>query len=216
MRICLPVLFLVACATEPPKPPPRNPCNDIDPAKIGDVADLDRQNTENQRKVGVLEKTVEELREKLAQVESPSGAKKDEPSATVTQAGDRVRVRLSNELVFRSGSAHLTGTGKKAISEIASVIKSTPSGRIEVRGHTDTRPAGKAWHDNWELSCERARRVVELLIEAGVEPKRLVASGYAETDPVEAGETSEARSKNRRVEIFMAPTGDAAPAAKDD
>jgi chemotaxis protein MotB len=76
--------------------------------------------------------------------------------------------------------------------------------RVLVEGHTDSLPAGRKYEDNWQLSAERARRVVAFLASKGV-TRKMVASGCADSEPVEAGDGEEARRKNRRVEIFIEP-----------
>ncbi len=43
------------------------------------------------------------------------------------------------------------------------------------------------------------------LVEQGIDRKRMIATAYADSDPVESGDGPDARAKNRRVEIFMEP-----------
>ena len=54
-----------------------------------------------------------------------------------------------------------------------------------------------------ELSEERAQTVSGTLIASGVEPKRLVATGYGETLPVASNTSERGRSLNRRVAILL-------------
>ena len=136
-----------------------------------------------------------------------------ERESIVAIAGKRVRVRLANELIFAPGGDRITRAGRRALKEVAAVLKTTPSHRIEVNGHTDSTPTGTIWEDNWQLSLERAHRVVMFMIAQGLEPRRFVASGYGDTDPVESGATPEAQARNRRVEIFIEPSSSAPSAA---
>ena len=129
-----------------------------------------------------------------------------EPSS-VAQAGNRARVRLPNELLFPVGGIRITRDGRRALKQLAALIVKTPSERIQVNGHTDSAPIVGGWIDNWQLSMERARAVVTYLIAHGVEPKRLVPSAFADTDPAEEGTTDVARARNRRMEILIEPTG---------
>jgi flagellar motor protein MotB len=57
---------------------------------------------------------------------------------------------------------------------------------------------------------ERARRVGSYLISKGVDAKRVMMAGYADTDPIDGTDSEDARAKNRRVEIFIEPTAGAA------
>jgi chemotaxis protein MotB len=54
---------------------------------------------------------------------------------------------------------------------------------------------------NWELSGARAITIVRALIRAGIPPQRLVATGFAEYDPIDNGESATAFARNRRIEI---------------
>ena len=60
--------------------------------------------------------------------------------------------------------------------------------------------------DNWELSVLRATEVVKFMqTEGKVDPTRLTASGRGEYFPIEAGDSKEARAKNRRTEVIIIP-----------
>ena len=73
---------------------------------------------------------------------------------------------------------------------------------IRVEGHTDDVPMrGGKFPSNWHLSAARAQSVVRLLMERGVDPRRLQNVGYAETRPRAANDTPENRGVNRRIEI---------------
>jgi len=43
------------------------------------------------------------------------------------------------------------------------------------------------------------------LVEKGVRPERLAATGYGEYRPVDSNDAKEGRQKNRRVEIVILP-----------
>ena len=80
---------------------------------------------------------------------------------------------------------------------------------IRVEGHTDDIPIHTSlFASNWELSTARATRVVQFLIEAGaIEPARLAATGYAEYRPRLPNDSSDARARNRRVDILILDAG---------
>jgi len=44
---------------------------------------------------------------------------------------------------------------------------------------------------------------VQYLISKGVSPQRLVAAGFGEFQPLEAGTTDEAYRRNRRIELKL-------------
>ena len=73
-----------------------------------------------------------------------------------------------------------------------------------MNGHTDSRPISSAqFPSNWELSTARAASVVKFLISRGVAPERLVAAGYGEFQPIEAGSSEDALQRNRRIELKL-------------
>lgn len=77
-----------------------------------------------------------------------------------------------------------------------------------VEGHTDNVPMhGKGdIKDNWDLSVMRATSIVKILLQdARIDPKRLMASGVSEYDPVDPADTPEAKQKNRRTDIILTP-----------
>jgi outer membrane protein OmpA-like peptidoglycan-associated protein len=85
------------------------------------------------------------------------------------------------------------------LGELAKLLKSNASLKLEVSGHTDNTGS----HDhNMKLSQARAAAVVKALTTGyGIDGKRLVAKGYGETKPVAPNTTDDGRAKNRRVAL---------------
>jgi chemotaxis protein MotB len=121
------------------------------------------------------------------------------------------RFVFESEVLFPSGSATLTPEGYAAMDQLASAIvdleKSIPpeiNWALQVDGHTDIRPIASAtFPSNWELSTARAASVVKYLITRGVAPNHLVAAGYGEFQPIEAGVDEDSLRKNRRIELKL-------------
>ncbi|HET7506224.1 MAG TPA: OmpA family protein [Kofleriaceae bacterium] len=108
---------------------------------------------------------------------------------------------LPSEVLFPSGVAELSKPGELAVLEVGITLKRFPDRRFLVVGHTDDVPLKSAtYKDNWELSTARALTVTRFLVQAGMDPKNLVAAGAGENDPV-----SKERAKNRRIEIALLP-----------
>jgi chemotaxis protein MotB len=75
---------------------------------------------------------------------------------------------------------------------------------LRVDGHADHRPiSGGAFASNWELSAARAITVVKLLIEQGVPPERLAATGFGDNQPLDDRDAPDAYAKNRRIELRL-------------
>jgi len=75
---------------------------------------------------------------------------------------------------------------------------------VNIKGHTDDRPIlTKEFPSNWELSSIRATTVLKYLIQGGIDPGRLTATGYSDLLPLVANDTPENRAINRRVEFVL-------------
>lgn len=124
----------------------------------------------------------------------------------VVTRGGRMLLELANDVLFDSGKTELKDVGKRTLTSIAGVLKTMPDRLFQVAGHTDNvRIQTARYPSNWELSTARAVEVVKLLIEAGMDPKNLSAGGYGEFAPVDTNDSSEGRTKNRRIEIALVP-----------
>ena len=72
--------------------------------------------------------------------------------------------------------------------------------QIQIEGHCDERGTQEY---NLALGEERAIAIMETLVRLGVEPDRLATISYGEERPAATGETEDAWSKNRRVELIQ-------------
>ena len=83
-------------------------------------------------------------------------------------------------------------------------MEAVPELKIEVVGHTDSKGSDTY---NMGLSRRRAEKVVEFLIQSGVDKERITSSGAGETEPVarntnpNGSDSPEGRKLNRRVEF---------------
>ncbi len=132
--------------------------------------------------------------------------------ADVEGSGDQIKVTLSSDVLFDSGSADLKPDGLEALQDLAMILLQHP-GDVTVTGHTDARPFGAGnseYGDNWMLSSARAVNVVRVFQQAGLRPRRLKAVGYGATRPRKAeGRTgAEFDAWQRRVEIIITPISD--------
>ena len=132
------------------------------------------------------------------------------------QPGVRVvgdRFVFSSEVLFQPGAADLAPGGMTQIAQVVATLKQVvpqiPSGIpwiIRVDGHTDNVPlsGSGAFRDNWELSQARALAVVRYMTDVlGFPPDRLAAAGFGQYQPVATGDTMEARTQNRRIELKL-------------
>lgn len=124
---------------------------------------------------------------------------------TITE--NMIRVRLQDQILFPSALSTLSPEANEPLLKLSQILKELPN-TIVIEGHTDdVRLTRSAYRSNWELSVSRSNSVIELLVQDGVPPERLVASGYGEHRPVAANDTQEGRARNRRVEIIILRDG---------
>ncbi len=127
----------------------------------------------------------------------------------VQVVGDRFV--FQSEVLFPVGRAEITASGEDQIRAIAGTIKEIaakiPRGVnwiLRVDGHADKQPITRSTYtSNWELSAARAITVVKLLIAQGVPPDHLAATGFADYQPLDPGNTAEAYARNRRIELRL-------------
>jgi chemotaxis protein MotB len=118
-------------------------------------------------------------------------------------------VRVTDEVLFDSGSDEIRPEGREILNKVAQQIASRPYQRIWVRGHTDSDPVKRAAtlarfpHGNLQLSAGRAVEVAALLAGNGVADEKLVVGGFGPNEPVVPNTSPENKRRNRRVEIFV-------------
>jgi len=115
-----------------------------------------------------------------------------------------LEIELQSGLLFDSGRARLSGEADMLLEQLATVLNTSKS-PVSVEGYTDNIPVhSDRFSSNWELSAARAATVARVLAEFGVEPRRLVASGYGEHRPLYSNRTEQGRLRNRRVMLVVA------------
>ncbi len=126
----------------------------------------------------------------------------------IQQVRDGLRVQLSQEILFGSGSAQLDEKGRNVIARVATQI-SDEDAVISVEGHSDDVPISSRLRNrfpsNWELAGARAASVVRLLSQEGVDPARLRAVSLGPFSPVASNDSPAGRAMNRRIEILLRP-----------
>ena len=129
---------------------------------------------------GELAEIIEEMELDSSQVKvTPRAA----PRGTV--------IELNGNICYDPGEAAMKDELKTFLSAAVDSFLTVPSDnkQIIVEGHTDnmipTKKVAAKYPTNWELSSARASAVVSYLINAGVNPSRLVSHGYAERWPAD-------------------------------
>jgi chemotaxis protein MotB len=119
-----------------------------------------------------------------------------------------ILVRFQEYVLFDTGNADIKPRAADILDIIAQVLLEHIDAidRIRVEGHTDNRPISTLLYpSNWELSADRAIKVVRFLQERhGIPGSKLAGKGFGEHQPIADNITEEGKAKNRRVDIQIA------------
>lgn len=172
------------------------------------VETLEASRAELSDKLATSEVEVARMRGTYDQLVSELESEVASGKVVIKKMVDGIRLNVSDELLFPSGSATLQSAGNDLLSRVAARIKNEKA-IISVEGHTDTVAISpslrRVYATNWELAGARAARVVRLLSEQGVDPTMLRAVSRGPFAPLVSNDTREGRAKNRRTEIILRP-----------
>ena len=125
----------------------------------------------------------------------------DVSTSALDQVERDLRTALEAEpILFRSGSSQIDSASDEILVRVATVINAVPDIPVEIVGHTDS--AGRA-ATNQRLSEDRAKAVLDRLVELDVEPERLSSRGEGSSNPVDDNTTPEGRAANRRIQFIF-------------
>lgn len=119
---------------------------------------------------------------------------------------ERIIIEYPEESSFKSGSADLSPSMKRATHKLAFILQNKDV-KIVVAGYTDTIPISNGrFRSNWDLSASRAASIAhELTLYTYFPPERIEVIGHGEGFPKMPNDTPENRAKNRRVEVMIEP-----------
>ena len=128
----------------------------------------------------------------------------EQEKAEVMREGDKIIVRLASQGSFRSGSADLQQGFTSLLDDVGGAIQDV-QGLITIEGHTDNLPVGFSlrFRSNWDLSAARSGAVADYMLTKYSFANGLMVSGLADTKPLMSNDTSEGRSRNRRIEVVI-------------
>ena len=188
----------------------------IDPVKISQLQDGMGDKPEL-KSFNEITKEFEEIVEEL----------NIEDQAKVSRDPRGVTLEIDGDICFESASTRLHPKLVEVLDLAAKkVLAEAGDPRlITVEGHTDSDPIPKGlaniFPTNWELSSARASKVVNYLIDIGVNSGKLQASGYADRWPaslswydvrsgqvndtviIENNKTEQQKKLNRRIKIVF-------------
>lgn len=103
-------------------------------------------------------------------------------------------------IYFKTNSYILEDVSKIELDKLVDILQENTSIHIQIDGHTDNIGSEKT---NMLLSTNRAKAVVNYLVEQGIHKNRLLFKGYGSTKPVVFNDTEAHKELNRRTEFTI-------------
>ena len=104
------------------------------------------------------------------------------------------------DVAFEFDRAKLNALGQGRVRQIAQLLAADPELSVSVEGHADARGSDDY---NAKLGQARADKVLNELVELGIDPARLAAATKGETQPIFTEDEEWARAVNRRVAVVV-------------
>jgi outer membrane protein OmpA-like peptidoglycan-associated protein len=132
---------------------------------------------------------------------SPSPSASPSPSPTPSTPPE-VQTQLTElpRITFENGSATLTPQGRAVVENVAAILKTHPTARVRIEGHTDTTGTPES---NLLLSQARAETVRATLASLGIAADRMTAAGFGATQPLVPDNSPANQAINRRVQFVV-------------
>lgn len=119
---------------------------------------------------------------------------------SITERGLVIGLVTQNTF-FSPASAHMTDTTLQVVDTIAATLQTVPND-VLLEGHANTLPETGKYETNWEISADRATKVLRRMVEHdGIAPNRVRAVAYGDAYPVADG--PDALDLNRRVDVVV-------------
>ncbi len=118
-------------------------------------------------------------------------------AVNIQRTQDVLTATFKGDIFFDLDSSTLKPGAYSEIDRVSNVLNNYPQTTIRVEGHTDS--SGSKDY-NQRLSEKRVEAVKSALIQRGVDPRRIQAVGYGESQPISSN-----NAMNRRVGIVITP-----------
>jgi outer membrane protein OmpA-like peptidoglycan-associated protein len=120
----------------------------------------------------------------------------------VSQTADnRLKLDIPSDVSFDVGRAAIKPNFAPVLNHFATSLNQNPVTMVTIIGHTDSTGSDAI---NNPLSFDRANAARDYLVSHGVAAARITTDGRGSREPIADNSTPQGRSKNRRVEIYVA------------
>jgi len=174
----------------------------VDIAPIDGAEDLKTLQSGRDLQVAA-EQEVESLTELQEQIRSDLSAAglEGEVRFSITERGLVIGL-VSQHTFFSPASAAMPETTLQVVDTVAASLAGIGNS-ILLEGHANHLPRTEPYATNWELSADRATKVLRRMVEhTGIAPDRVRAIGYGDAYPA-VTEGPDALDLNRRVDIVV-------------
>ncbi|MBT2373476.1 OmpA family protein [Pseudomonas fluorescens] len=113
---------------------------------------------------------------------------------------DRGLVMTLGDMLFDTGDAQLKSSANRTVLKIVQFLQLNPKRVVRIEGYADNTGGEQ---ENLKLSRDRAQAVADVLVDLGIDEKRIQVEGYGDQYPVEVNASERGRAQNRRVEIVF-------------
>lgn len=139
-----------------------------------------REQIQNEVRITVDPKKNEEYSPKQVNKQNkPSGSREISAEDFVKENGKTI-IKL-NTIYFDVNSSYFRADAAYELNKVVEIMIKYPNLKIECGSHTDARASDK--YNNW-LSGRRAKRSIDYIIRRGINPNRITAVGYGESQLV--------------------------------
>lgn len=141
------------------------------------------------------------LREaKLLSVQEQSNWLEEQMVSLATTETERGLVMTLGDVLFDAGHADLKASANRTVLKLVQFLQLNPRRVVRIEGYSDS--SGDK-QENLELSRARAQTVADVLVDLGIDAKRIEVQGHGESFPVAENASARGRAQNRRVEIVF-------------
>ena len=175
------------------------------------VSPLDEEQPKDPNQTELLEQLAEEMSERAVNIANiyemtteylREQGLSDQVDVTYNEGG--IALDIKEKILFDSGKAVLKPEARELLDKLRGLFLRL-SNQVYVEGDTDNRAINTAQYPtNWELSADRAVKVVRYLTEEkGLDSGKFVAMGYGQYKPVAPNNSPENQAQNRRVVLLI-------------
>lgn len=173
--------------------------------RYSDIAEQHSALNLNQERAVKLELEVQRLQlalreAKLLSVQEHGSWLEEQMLSLATSESERGLVMTLGDVLFDAGQADLQASANRTVLKLVHFLQLNPRRVVRIEGYTDNRGDKQV---NLELSRARAQTVADMLVDLGIDAKRIEVQGHGENFPVKENASSKGRAQNRRVEIVF-------------